>query len=291
MCTSLGVTATSCFPSGDHASSRAPRAACTASTAFESTSTTVTPPRGVAYARMCRSGCHAGATCAARASSTSPVPSPATTRRPPALRYAIRVSARVPPQRGNRTPGRESVQRTVPRAGSTAASVSPLATTTKSPCGDHDACPSPPRRRFDPSAATTHVPPAPLTSSRPGAGSLKRAGAACSTPIVRRTASTTARPGGENAVAATTATATTGTASGQRRRATCARSRRAYAAPHDGPGPLLRRGVDRHLLERLLHVHRSSSPRRSSPRRSRELTVPRGSSSNSAISPGVYSSR
>ena len=47
--------------------------------------------------------------------------------------------------------------------------------------------PTSPSRRFDPSAATTHVPPAPLTSRRPGAGSLKSAGAACSTPIVRRT--------------------------------------------------------------------------------------------------------
>ena len=49
-------------------------------------------------------------------------------------------------------------------------------------------------------------------------------------------------------------------------------------APHDLPGALL--GV----------AHASSSFIRSRPRRRRELTVPRGRSSSSAISPGVYSS-
>ena len=58
--------------------------------------------------------------------------------------------------------------------------------------------------------------------------------------------------------------------------------------------------ADPHLVQRVAQrplaiAHRgtssSASARWSRPRRSRELTVPRGSSSIRAISPGVYSSR
>ena len=71
----------------------------------------------VAYASTWRGpGRQAGATRAAVGSppaSTSPVPSPATMCSRPPLRYAIRVSVALPPQRGNRTCGRASFHRTV----------------------------------------------------------------------------------------------------------------------------------------------------------------------------------
>ena len=61
------------------------------------------------------------------------------------------------------------------------------------------------------------------------------------------------------------------------------------------PGRLLvsGAGVERHRVERALHGRSPSTAccSRSSPRRRRELTVPRGRSSIRAISPGVYSSR
>ena len=50
----------------------------------------------------------------------------------------MRVSVRVPPQRGSRTAGRESFHRTSP-SGSSAASSSAGAATTKFANGDHDA--------------------------------------------------------------------------------------------------------------------------------------------------------
>ena len=59
----------------------------------------------------------------------------ATTRSPLRSTYAIRVSVSLPVQRGERTPGRASVQRTSP-SGSSAASSFSRAATTKRPKGD-----------------------------------------------------------------------------------------------------------------------------------------------------------
>ena len=223
------------------------------------------------------------------------MPSPATTCSRSVVRYAMRVSARVPPQRGKPIAGRASCQCTRPVAGSIVASSLPVAATTKSACGDHAACEYAPSRLVDPSAATTQVPPAPLTRRRPGAGSWKSAGCAPSMPIDFRTAFTTARPGAESAAAATATTAAAARTNAGR---TGLRAAHRGLAPHvrladDRPGALLGVGVDRHLVECALHVRSPStaSCSRSSPRRRRELTVPRGRSRMCAISPGVYSSR
>ena len=70
--------------------------------------------------------------------------------------------------------------------------------------------------------------------------------------------------------------------------------------PHDVPctllgGVLAGDGLLEQQVPEVALLHSSDSPswlcKASRPRRSRELTVPRGSSSSSAISPGVYSSR
>ncbi len=82
-----------------------------------SRSTTEPPEK---YATVCsRPGSHAAGTSSACASiSRSPEPSPATTRRPLAAKYAIRVSVRVPSQRGDETSRRGNVQRTSPSSSS-----------------------------------------------------------------------------------------------------------------------------------------------------------------------------
>ena len=128
-----------------------------------------------------------------------------------------------------------------------------------------------------------------VTSNRPGAGNEKSAGCAFSTPTTSRISSSTARPGGLSSPATTTS------ASGDRR------DRLPRAAPrlrlalgercaHDGQRPLARLVLVRELDPLQLALH-TVSFRESSPRRRRELTVPRGRPSSSAISPGVYSSR
>ena len=169
--------------------------------------TTVRPDRSVYASRNPSPGSQAGATAATfRRSRRSSVPSPATTRSDVPLRYAIRVSMRSPAQRGKRTFGRASDQRTSP-SGSSAASSFARATTTNRPNGDHDASRQSPSRRFEPSAWTTQTPSADSTSSRPGAGSEKRAGCARSIPTASRMESSTACPGGLATAPATTATA------------------------------------------------------------------------------------
>src|SRR5439155_17870234 len=115
---------------------------------------------------------------------------------------AMRVSVRVPPQRGKPIAGLASCQCTRPVAGSTVASSLPVVATTNSACGDQEAWEYAPSRRVDPSAATTHVPPAPLTRRRPGAGRWNSAGCAPSMPIDLRTAFTTDRPCDDHAAEA-----------------------------------------------------------------------------------------
>ena len=225
--------------------------------------------RAVTKARTCRSpGRHAGATCAAAATSASPRPFPPTTCSRPRVRYAIRVSTREPPQRGNAICGRASDQCTSPLPGSIAASWFVVAADDEEPVRRPRSFRQSPSRRFDPSAATTHVPPPPLTSRRPGAGRRKSAGAACSTPIVRRTASTTARPGGENAAAATTAASTANATDHRSARRAAHRLVLRVRGAHHFPRPLLGVAIDGHshraAASRHAHSLRNASSSRSS---------------------------
>src|SRR5207244_11463622 len=73
----------------------------------------------------------------------------------------------------------------------------------KGPCRRQDAVLSSPGPRLAAVACAGPGAAAAAEGRGPEAGSRNSAGAACSTPIVRRTASTTARPGGEKAAAAT----------------------------------------------------------------------------------------
>ena len=138
-----------------------------------------TDPSRRPYASTCAGpGRHTGASAAAcRSSRWSPFPSPPTTRSSLPDRYAIRVSVRVPPQRGKPTSGRASDQRTSP-PGSARRARSARDATTKRPKGDHEAS------RYGRGAAsirprsTTQAPEPAVTSSRPGAGSEKSAGCA-----------------------------------------------------------------------------------------------------------------
>ena len=132
----MPVASAICLPFGDHASARgcayAGEIHCTVP---RSASTTSTLPSAVTYASRCRAplaGFQTGATRAAAGSPSmpaSPVPSPATTRRTPPVRYAMRVSVRVPPQRGKRIRGRASVQWMRPFGSSAASSFVVAATT------------------------------------------------------------------------------------------------------------------------------------------------------------------
>src|SRR5437773_229471 len=152
---------------------------------------------------------------------------------PPAM-YAIRVSVRVPIHLAKRGLCRGRDHRTVP-VGSIAESSSLRVAAMKRPCGDQAASRKSPRRRREPSARTIQVPPRPLTSSRPRAGSEKRLVSACSTPTALRSELTTERPGGLTTAATATA-ATAPTASGRQwRRGQATGSRGSYAA---GTGPV-----------------------------------------------------
>ena len=128
-----------------------------------------------------------------------------------------------------------------------------------------------------------------MTSSRPGAGSEKSAGCACSTPTASRISSSTARPGGLSSPA-TTASPTTSAAIGFQERRCGVGSRSPKAALTTCPRTLARVVLAGNLDPLELDPHTLSFSE-SRPRRRRELTVPRGRPSSSAISPGVYSSR
>ena len=156
------------------------------------------------------------------------MPSPPTTRNAPREKYAIRVSVLVPPQRGRRTFGRASDQRTVPPGVRATSSFARVATT-KRPKGDHDASRYGPSSRFEPSCSTTHAPESADTSSRPGAGREKSAGALSSTPTTSRISSRTARPGGLSSPASTTSAAAAAASGFHERRRGCG-SRSANAA-------------------------------------------------------------
>ena len=199
------------------------------------------------------------------------------------------VSVTVPAQRGDLTSERASVQRTSP-SGSSAASSFSRVTATKRPKGDHVGLP-----------IVAQQPSRSIFGDHPHAGT-------------RGDEQTTRRRQGEECrlraldaddLADLVEHRPTGRA--ERRRDDCAQSnrngsdtwpvrrplhRRALAersrdhTPSTLASLVLLREVD--ALELALH---SSSPSTSRPRRSRELTVPRGRPSASAISPGVNSSR
>ena len=185
-------------------------------------------------------------------------------------------------------------------SGVSAASSRALAATTNCPNGDQLASRYGPSRRLEPSWRTTHAPAAESTSRRPAAGSRTSAGSDGSMragAIASRSSSSTARPGGETAAATMAATIATAIAGLRNGRRFGVGSRSAYAARttaharRSAPASS-GRGRRREREPKLFVVHRSRrSPSASRPRRRRELTVPRGSSSSLAISPGVYSSR
>ena len=155
-----------------------------------------------------------------------------------------------------------------------------------------------PSSRFEPSGCDDpRAARAESTSRRPCAGSEKSAGCGdcldCSRRWRRARLPITARPGGESAAAISDHGARRAAIGRQRprrprrQRARAPRSRRgrppARRRASSSPGTTT---APSERLERRV-TPSSSLPSRSSPRRSRELTVPRGRSSSSAISPGV----
>ena len=194
----------------------------------------------------------------------------------------------VPVQRGDRTlrAARVSSGRRRPararRARSLASRRRSARTATSSPRGTR------PSSRFFPSASTTQTPSAAATSSRPPSGQREQRGLGALDPdgladaiddcLPRRAGD--GEPDARRHRAARDAT--------KRRRGAArnaARARR-YAASTTRVRALPRDVRARHddTFERVSH---SRSRIASSPRRSRELTVPRGRSSARAISPGV----
>ncbi len=171
------------------------------------------------------------------------------------------------------------------------------------PRGDQLACVHAPRRRTDPWADTTHVPCALESRSLPGAGS-DSAGARemWGTDSARLMIRLTVAPAGENAMApisdrrdrhhgdpAARARGRGGgpvAVGGAHRRPRAVLGAGLVGSPHAGqrsPGGRLEPVAHSRIL--LARCALSAS----SPRRRRELTVPRGRSSARAISPGVYS--
>ena len=157
---------------------------------------------------------------------------------------------------------------------------------------------------MEPSSATSQTPCGEETSSSPAAGSERSAGLASGSPIptTSETRSPTFAPAGLRPIASATAPAGDREDEPARRAGRAGRAVVRVGGADDVPRALLRRRLVRgaQLAEPVLEVaiaaHEPSSAasiagrRRSSPRRSRELTVPRGSSRISPISPGVYSS-
>ena len=220
----------------------------------------------------------------------SPVPSPATTcSRPVAEIRDARVGARTAPARERDARPRERPAHGRRCSGSIAAS-------SFERCRDHVQPVRRPRRL----RVVAEPPLGPVGADDPrarrrrsrAAGPVRAAGRARA-PRARsrssaRTALTTARPGGESAAAATATASATPASISRRRGARAHRLALRVGGAHDRPRALLaRRGRPARARAAASAFTRSTSSSRSSPRRSRELTVPRGRSSSSAISPGV----
>ena len=99
----------------------------------------------------------------------------------PPLRYAMRVSVFVPPQRAPVMPGFAIDQCSRPPGSSVSSSFAFVATMNL-PNGDHEALPYAPSRRLEPSGSTTQGPRVETTSTWPWAGSEKSDGCAFLTP-------------------------------------------------------------------------------------------------------------
>ncbi len=199
--------------------------------------------------------------------------------------------------------GRDSDQWAFP-VGSSAVSTPPRHAATNSPRGDHAAPVYEPSRRLDPSLATTHAPLPSVTSSLPppGSGPERRArpGLAEAEHVAHRPPHAAARrAAGDPGCGGHDRERDDDHRAAQPPARPAHRDALGVRAPHDPPGPLARRGIlagrqPRQRVAQLALGHAagpsSASPSASSPRRRRELTVPRGRSSAAAISPGVSSS-
>ena len=227
---------------------------------------------------------HAGANpgfAAASPAGMSCVPSPATTCRRPSLMYAIRVSVACRSSEGSRHPAARA---------SSGRALGVERGELVRPCRDDVAAERGPRRLVvgpeqPPRAVRLGDPDAlsEVTSSRPGAGSEERRLRVFDADRAR-TRSIKARPGGLS-TAARSATATAAAAtSGQRGGGEPAAARRRPATTRRPAPPPPRRPGSRCRSSSALIGHLRIASR---PRRSRELTVPRGRLSIAAISPGV----
>ena len=201
-------------------------------------------------------------------------------------------------QRGSLTRAAAEIDQWGVPSGSIALSVCPEAAATKSPCGDQLASSYRPSRRREPSGWTTQGPrgdaPAAAAAGHRGQRRLGLRPRVTTSPIQSRTlapAGAETAPGSQpHAAARRRDAAAPGGGRGARRRR---RADHVPAAPGLGAPP--RRGAAPRAAGCAGGPCSPStsirSRRRSRPRRRRELTVPRGSSSMRPISPGVYSSR